>query len=216
MNYLRIITLFILLYILLIQCSSTNYITKPSILPDNYYYDNENFLMFKNPGTVEDYINTYIEWRKNNSKESLLKNYSDLFKLIPNEINKKNFNVNPDNEEDYFAISKKPSFLEKSAPKMPKSAIIQGENRLIVISVLIEKNGEVYVAQLFDISDGINKQTNHKTELPYIDKNNLSNADKDMIYESLIAAVKFRFSPAVHKDTKVRVIMNVPFRFSFK
>lgn len=210
----RYLQFFILLFFLfLIQCSSLNYITKPSALPDNYYYDKEALVIFKNPGTVDDYIRIYSEWKINNPIDSFLKRYTDIFKLYPENI-KKDFDVNGDGEGDYFVVSKKPKLLDREPPKIPKSAFIQNRNRLIVVSILLEKNGVVVAAQLFDITDKISQ--NHKKITPYVDAQNLTKADKEMIYESLISAINFKFTPAEQKGKKVRVIMNVPLTFSFK
>ena len=93
---------------------------------------------------------------------------------------------------EFFAVSKKPKIITKPAPYYPigeKKAGIQG---VVVVTVIIDENGDVEYAQIFmTLSYG----TDHA---------------------ALDSAMKLKFEPAYNDGEPVKVKMNIPYRFKLK
>jgi len=100
MNFKNIIILFILVFLALYGCSSIRIVNSPTQLPNNIYFDNENYLMIKNPGTVENYIGLYNKWKKENKDSSFIKNYFRLYNFKSEADDKNNIEI-------FFNLSKK-------------------------------------------------------------------------------------------------------------
>ena len=101
----------------------------------------------------------------------------------------------PPPEEDevyeFFAVSEKPELITKAVPQYPdlaRKAQIEGK---VVITVTIDKKGNVENAVVFK-------------SVPMLDQ------------AALAAAIQCKFKPAKQRDQFVRVKMNIPFDFHLR
>jgi protein TonB len=101
----------------------------------------------------------------------------------------------PPPEEDevyeFFAVSDKPVITHKEVPKYPELAKKAGIQGNVVITVTIDKKGNVENAKIFK-------------SIPMLDD------------AALKAAKKCKFKPAKQRDKFVKVKMNIPFNFKLK
>ena len=88
----------------------------------------------------------------------------------------------------FHEIDVKPTMLEKINPVYPDSARISGIEGIVVVTVIINENGDVESAKIFKSVEGLDKA-------------------------ALEAALACKFSPAMHQGKAVKVAMNIPFAF---
>ena len=99
----------------------------------------------------------------------------------------------PDDDEifEFFAVSDKPQIIKKEVPKYPdlaRKAQIEGK---VVVTVTIDKKGNVEKATIFK-------------SIPMLDE------------AAVAAAMKCKFKPAKQRDKFVKVKMNIPFDFKLR
>jgi protein TonB len=101
----------------------------------------------------------------------------------------------PPPEEDevyeFFAVSEKPVIIKKAVPKYPdlaRKAQIEGK---VVVTVTIDKKGNVEKASVFK-------------SIPMLDDS------------AVAAAMQCKFKPAKQRDKFVKVKMNIPFDFKLR
>ena len=100
----------------------------------------------------------------------------------------------PVDEEEEIAfenVEVKPELIVKVQPDYPDMAKRSGTTGLVVVSVLIDKKGNVEKAEIFKSS-------------PLLDK------------AALDAAKRFKFKPAMQRDKYVKVRMYIPFKFALR
>ena len=94
---------------------------------------------------------------------------------------------------------------------------LQKRDRKVYITILIDLDGSVACAELNDITD-LNEKASRKG--PSVTNRNwsiadLSKADLEMIYESLIAASEIKMTPAIKNGKRIITMMVIPFSFRF-
>ena len=92
---------------------------------------------------------------------------------------------------EFFAVSEKPVIIKKAVPDYPdlaRKAQIEGK---VVVTVTIDKKGNVERANIFK-------------SVPMLDD------------AAIAAAMKCKFKPAKQRDKFVKVKMNIPFQFKLK
>jgi len=92
---------------------------------------------------------------------------------------------------EFFAVSEKPELISKAVPQYPdlaRKAQIEGK---VVITVTIDKTGNVENAVVFK-------------SVPMLDQ------------AALAAAIQCKFKPAKQRDKFVKVKMNIPFDFHLR
>jgi protein TonB len=92
---------------------------------------------------------------------------------------------------EFFAVSEKPSLISKAVPQYPdlaRKAQIEGK---VVVTVTIDKKGNVENAVIFK-------------SVPMLDE------------AALAAAMQCKFKPAKQRDKFVKVKMNIPFDFHLR
>ncbi len=99
----------------------------------------------------------------------------------------------PDDDEvfEFFAVSEKPVLIKKAVPRYPdlaRKAQIEGK---VVVTVTIDKKGNVESAKIFK-------------SVPMLDE------------AAQAAALQCRFKPAKQRDKFVKVKMNIPFDFHLR
>ncbi len=99
----------------------------------------------------------------------------------------------PEDDEvfEFFAVSEKPVLIKKAVPRYPdlaRKAQIEGK---VVVTVTIDKKGNVESAKIFK-------------SVPMLDE------------AAQAAALQCRFKPAKQRDKFVRVKMNIPFDFHLR
>lgn len=99
----------------------------------------------------------------------------------------------PEDDEvfEFFAVSEKPVLIKKAVPRYPdlaRKAQIEGK---VVITVTIDKKGNVESAKVFK-------------SVPMLDE------------AAQAAAMQCRFKPAKQRDKFVKVKMNIPFDFHLR
>lgn len=99
----------------------------------------------------------------------------------------------PEDDEvfEFFAVSEKPVLIKKAVPRYPdlaRKAQIEGK---VVITVTIDKKGNVESAKIFK-------------SVPMLDE------------AAQAAAMQCRFKPAKQRDKFVKVKMNIPFDFHLR
>ena len=99
----------------------------------------------------------------------------------------------PEEEEvyEFFAVSEKPQIIEKEVPLYPdlaRKAQIEGK---VVVTVTIDKQGNVEKANIFK-------------SIPMLDES------------AIAAAMRCKFKPAKQRDKFVKVKMNIPFDFKLR
>lgn len=203
--------IFLLSLFLMLSCNSKVIITKPSPIPKSFYYDKDIFLIFKIPNNFGNVEKEYIKWKKN-SYESFFTRYTKLFPLSEKN-NKKTITKSKNNV--FFP----PILKWKPKPKIPKIALDSKRSKIVWIKILVNETGRIYIAQLWDIVDY--SPSYRKTILdisgsygPWMAKN-LDEVDKQLIHESLVAALNMKFIPAKKHGKNIRVTMVAPFIFKF-
>ena len=99
----------------------------------------------------------------------------------------------PDDDEvfEFFAVSEKPVLIKKAVPRYPdlaRKAQIEGK---VVVTVTIDKKGNVESAKIFK-------------SVPMLDE------------AAQAAALQCKFKPAKQRDKFVKVKMNIPFDFHLR
>jgi protein TonB len=92
---------------------------------------------------------------------------------------------------EFYAVSEKPKLIHKTSPQYPQLAQKAGVEGTVVVTVTIDKSGNVMVAKILK-------------SIPILDE------------AALEAAKEYKFIPAKQRDKYVKVRMNIPFVFKFK
>lgn len=214
-EFMKKVIVFFLFMLLCVHCVHVPKAYKPTDVPSDYYYDEDKFVIFKIPNGDPENIDKYRLWKNENNNNSFIKNYSEIFKS--EQDNSKNENNPETKEKKSFAIRRPPIIKNKPKPKISLLAAKQGIDKKIIVSVKVSKTGIVEVAELYDILLLDEKENNvYKFEsLNPWKKRNITNADKEMIYESLVAALNMELEPALSNKGPVSVTMQVPFTFIY-
>ncbi len=208
----KVIVFFVFMF-LFVNCAQVPKMYKPSDVPSDYYYDEDKFLIFKIPNGEPKNIDKYKLWKNENNNNSFIKNYSEIFKS--EQDNSKDENNSKTKEKKSFAIRRPPIIKNKPKPKISLLAAKQGIDKKIIVSIKVSKTGIVEVAELYDILL-LDEEKNNVYKFESVNpwkKRNITNADKEMIYESLIAALNMELEPALSNNGPVSVTMQVPFTF---
>jgi len=99
--------------------------------------------------------------------------------------------IESDSVHFYFAVDEKPEIIEYSTPDYPASVRKEKIEGIVVVTVTIDKQGNVINAKIFK-------------SIPELDP------------YALEAAKEFKFKPARQRGKLVKVKMNVPFDFKLK
>ena len=109
----------------------------------------------------------------------------------------------------FFNVDVKPKMLVKASPQYPEDARKAGIEGLVVVTVIIDKDGSVLEAEPLN-------------ELPERDSNGKIIGTRkltpppQLVQAALEAAKKCTFAPAQKEGHPVKVKMNIPFRFKLK
>ena len=91
----------------------------------------------------------------------------------------------------FHEVEVKPTILEKINPVYPESARQEGVEGIVVVTVIIDENGDVESAKIFKSIEGLDQA-------------------------AMDAALACKFSPAMIQGQAVKVAMNIPFYFKLK
>lgn len=213
MKYVRITILFLFFFVTF-SCVPKVIVSKPSPLPQSFYFDKDYYLIFRIPKTVKYPVEKYNYWKGKNSYSSFLNSYTELFHLDDMAYNEYNSAIF---SKKIKSSNHPPVILKKPRPRITEVALKAGKSKIVWIKVLIDKTGKILAAQLWDISDYSPSSKNipldaHDPLGPWLMKD-LTEAEEQMIYEALIAAMNMKFVPAEQNNKSIRVIMTVPFKF---
>ena len=92
---------------------------------------------------------------------------------------------------EFYAVSEKPKLIHKTPPQYPQLAQKAGVEGTVVVTVTINKSGNVKTAKVLK-------------SIPILDA------------AALEAAKEYKFTPAKQRDKFVMVRMNIPFVFKFR
>ena len=92
---------------------------------------------------------------------------------------------------EFYAVSEKPKLIHQTPPQYPQLAQKAGVEGTVVVTVTIDKSGNVKTAKILK-------------SIPILDE------------AAIEAAKKYKFIPAKQRDKYVMVRMNIPFVFKFR
>ena len=124
--------------------------------------------------------------------------------------------VKSDITYDYFDVAQKPVLLKKVAPEYPVEARKAGLSGKVVVTVIIDENGDVLEAELFKaLNDSVkiilDDQGNEEVQLSKKSES-LTALDE----AALKAAKQCKFEPGILEGKPVKVKFNIPFKFMLK
>ena len=94
----------------------------------------------------------------------------------------------PDSIYDYEAVDQKPELVKKVMPEYPKNARKSGLEGTVVLSVIVDEKGKVFVSEVVKSVEALDEAAKK-------------------------AALKTKFKPGKHGGECVKVKMKIPFMF---
>ncbi len=120
--------------------------------------------------------------------------------------------------EEVYAFSEvtvKPLLIEKGMPQYPEEARKAGLTGLVVVSVTIDKDGNVATAEIFKaLNDSVKVKLDENGKGWGYNKESVRKTSLDIA--ALEAAKKCKFKPAIFNGESVSVLMNIPYKFALK
>ena len=121
---------------------------------------------------------------------------------------------------EFYAVDKKPEIITKMGPELPEEARKAGIEGLVVVSIVIGKDGKVIDTTIFksatDFAQNAAKVVDSKKkEAKKFTEDELKIA-RLLDLSAIESAKKLQFTPAEYRDKPVKVKMNIPYHFALK
>ncbi len=211
MQILKLLISVLIIIILLYSCSSSLFIKDKSYPSNEYYYDENNFSLVRLFKTQDDNIlKIYKNWIGNN----LYKSY-DFYESNILNLTKSYFDTT--NGFEYDKVTQKPKLITRPEPNLPDLDNMIGNFLQIVVTVVIDTNGNSEYVQLFNIARDPNQNIDINNDcFPKWTCNKIYDNDKSFIKLVILAAQEIKFLPAEYDGIKRKVRINIPYQFKLK